>query len=377
MSAALAQTAAAIDLAETLLDDAKLDSYIADLRKENLQGDLSPANEKHRKEIRSRAYAVARAKTALDEAGKTLGEEYRVKLDGVNKRRRTAKEKLEALQDEILLPVTQWENQESARIESVKATIARIDMLAMVSLDNTSAEVAQRITELRKIEIEHSAFQDFWDATLAKRDTAVERLTAALERLTKQEADKAELDKLRADADARAAEDARRVAAEEAAAKKAHDEKVAADAKAERERIEAERQEQARAQALQAATIAAEEAKAEAERRALAALEAEKAQAAEALAEKERQHQAEIARLQRERDEKDAAERQEREAALAREQAQRDEDARRQSDEEHRQKVMDEAGQAIEQIMLVSTATAAVLVRAIIAGQVPHCRIEF
>ena len=279
------------DYALIIQSDEHLAKFETYLRTHALKPDASPATPSGRKEIKSRAYAVARHKTGLDDAGKALGDQFRVKLDAINERRRTIKKKLETLQEDVSRPVDEWERQDKARTDMVHGLLTRIGALSVVSIDTDSSEVHARISELQKMEIEHSAFQEMWDAAVSNRDKAVEMLALAFQRLQKQEQEAAELAKLRADAverDARDAEEARRREQEatvEAALK-------------EQKRLEKERAEASRIQAEKAAAVAAEAAR----------LKAEK-EAADALAERDRQHQAEMARIQKERDDALAVER--------------------------------------------------------------------
>ena len=363
------------DYAVIIQSDESLAKFEAYLRTHSLAPDASPATPSGRKEIKSRAYAVARHKTGLDEAGKALGDKFRVELNAINERRRVIKQKLEALQQDVSRPVDEWERQDKARTDMVHGILTRIDALSAVSIDNASSEVQARISELQKMEIEHSAFQELWDAAVSNRDKAVEMLILAFQRLRKQEEERAELDRLRSEA-------AERVATMEADCRRAEAEKAAAEATVERERLERQRVEAARAKAEEAARIAAEKAAEEALLREATLLEDQRRRADEALAERDRQHQAELSRIQKERDDFIALERCEREAALAREQARRDEDARRQADKGRRFIVMTAVGTAICQILEIDYDTAqGSLVKQLVCdmseGRVPHIKMEF
>jgi colicin import membrane protein len=346
--------------AAILLDDEQISAFTGYLRAKGLPKDANAATPEGRKAINSRAYAVARHKTALDAAGKAMTDDWRKKTNEVNARRNKASDVMEALQAEIKKPVAEWETQEASRLKWCQDIMAQFDRDGRVSIDDTADAVTARLGVIKAIEINFGEFAEMFDTAVSAKHVAVETLTAAVARLTKQEADSAELERLRLDAAQRAEEDAARVAAEEA-------EKLAAEARAARERIEAERAEAARKQAEAAAAIAAEQAKAEAERQAIRALEEEKARAANALAEQQRLHQEEIARVQREADAKAAAE-----ARV------KEEDARRAADADHREeivaRVMDEAAHDVARIMLVSESTAGVLVRAIADGRVRNVK---
>lgn len=69
-----------------------------------------------RKNIASLAYKIAQAKVKLDEIGAALNAPHQTEIDKVNAGRKVAKARLQALQDEIRAPLTQWEADEKKRI---------------------------------------------------------------------------------------------------------------------------------------------------------------------------------------------------------------------------------------------------------------------
>jgi colicin import membrane protein len=347
--------------AAILLDDEQISAFTGYLRAKGLPKDANAATPEGRKAINSCAYAVARHKTALDAAGKAMTDDWRKKTNEVNARRNKASDAMEALQAEIKKPVTEWETQEASRVKWCQDIMAQIDRDGRVSIDDTADAVQVRLGVIETIKINFGEFAEMFDAAVSAKHVAVETLAAAVARLTKQEADSAELYRLRSDAALRAEEDAARVAAEEA-------EKLAAEARAARERIEAERAEAA----CKKAEEAAEQAKAESERQAAQALEQERLRAAAGLAEQHRQHQEELARIQREADAKAAAE-----ARV------KEEDARRAADMEHREEIMARVMEAMCMVAgcdVGSPRAESILgpvVRAITDGRIPNVRMIF
>ena len=71
-----------------------------------------------RKDIASLAYKVSQSKTALDALGKGLVAEWKNKSKAVDDERKTVRDRLDALRDKIRQPLTEWEAEEAARIES-------------------------------------------------------------------------------------------------------------------------------------------------------------------------------------------------------------------------------------------------------------------
>lgn len=69
-------------------------------------------------EIRSLAAKIAKAKVRIDTEGKSLNDERRAVINAVNEDRNIAKDRLQALQDEIRQPLTDFENKEKDRISA-------------------------------------------------------------------------------------------------------------------------------------------------------------------------------------------------------------------------------------------------------------------
>ncbi len=334
---------AATNPVAVLTDDKKYSEFFARVKRE--VDDFKPCIDtvKGRKEIASIAYKIARSKTAIDDAGKKLNEEARAKINAVDAQRRKIREELDALAATARKPLTEWEDAEEARQEAVAARFTHIHTASLVMADETSEAVAARLDALVAETLDPEVFRDRHDEAVRMHAAAVERLTEARDRLVKQEADAAELARLRAEQEAREAAE------------------LEAKAKEEAERAEAERKEREAAEATRREEEAADRARQEAQR------EAEKKQAEQA---------AEIARLEAEK--KAAAEKVEREAKerAEAEAKQKAEDEKRAADREHRGKVMGEAKTAIMAVG-VDEETAKKLVLAIVASEIPHVTLRF
>ena len=74
-----------------------------------MAGSLSPdtSTAAGRKEIASMAYAVARSKTTIDDAGKTLVAEWKKRSGEVDAGRKQARDYLDELRDKTRLPLTE------------------------------------------------------------------------------------------------------------------------------------------------------------------------------------------------------------------------------------------------------------------------------
>lgn len=348
-----------------LLDQERFNQFYEAIKQETdkLVPDLT--TEKGRKEIASMAFKVAKTKTAIDAAGKLLNEEARAQINKVDAARRDIREKLDALKDEVRKPLTDWEAREEERVAACDALIALMKRDAVVTLEDTSASVAARLAEIKAFALDEGQFQSLLATAQQQQADAIENLTAAHARLLKEEADRAELDRLRSEAAERAererAEAEAKAAAEAAErAKREAEERAARAAEEEKARIEA------------AAKAAEEEARAKAEGTARAEREAADRAHAEALAaEKRRADEAEAARnAEVDRIARETAAREAGEKAAA------DAAAARAADIEHRSKVMGAAKQAVMGHG-VGESTARAIVLAIAAGDVPNVSIKF
>jgi hypothetical protein len=341
--------------------------------------------------IRSAAFEVTKVKTTIDKAGLALTEDWRSRTKAVNDARKPMVQRLDQLAEQVRAPLTEWEAAEEARRAANDATMTLISNSAVVREDDT----AQSVTDRGRWIYGATFAEPQWSAEEAAeaegvKQRAVATLVAARKRLLVEEADRAELARLRAaelerlereQAERVAREDAERIEAERVAAERAEAERVererkaAEDAKHARELAEAAE----RARIANAATAAAEQAKREAE------------QAAEAdRLERERQH-AETLRVEREAREKaerDAQAERDREAARVAEEAARAAqaeadrieaarvEAARVADRAHRLRVIGEAAHDIAAAG-VDPAVAKGIALAIVSGSVRHCTVAF
>ena len=208
---------------------------------------------------------VAKAKTAIDNAGKTKKEEYTVFTKRIDSDRNLAKNRLQALQDAIRQPLTDMENAEKQRKEMLENRLNNLENYFDV-YTVTSAAVGDAITALQNTLIDES-WEEYQSIAAAKKAQELDRLQTLFTQTQQREADAAELAALRA-----AQAEQQRIAQEQAMLEQA---RQAAAAEAEQKILAAQR-------AAEAAAAAAENA----ERIAFERLEAK--QAAEAQAEAQR-----------------------------------------------------------------------------------------
>jgi len=219
------------------------------------------STEAGRKEIASNAYKVTRSKTLLDEMGKTLGEEWRKKLEKINADRKYAVTFCENLKDEVSKPLTEWKEKEATRLADHAQALT---VLSVNFNPNADVEVLQAHLDMvektygrdwqefrEKAEVAYIVSKKALSDAIASRikyDEEQKELAALrAEKAKRDEEEKAKQDEANRIAEeaaikARFEEEAKKKAQAEIAAANAAKEKAEADAKAAAERAEREKQ---------------------------------------------------------------------------------------------------------------------------------------
>lgn len=270
-----------------------------EVRKEAI--DVSTA--KGRKAAKSLAAKVSRSKTLIDEVGKEQNEERNRLNKEVNAKRNLAKERLDALRDEVRAPVEQWEREEAERVKKHQIALGLFETDQLTAL-NSSDELQSLINQIEQTEIDDT-WEEFEAEARENKAAALSKYQSDFDVAKDRENKDAELAELRAKEAERQREDGER------------------EAKARAEKEEAERKER------------------------------------EEKAVKEREEQA--AKAERDRI---AREQQEREAA----------EQKRKADAEHRRKIRKEV---IDAITAAKPANWEEVVDAMIAGEIPHVKVQF
>lgn len=349
-----------------LLDAEKFDLFYDRVRAETAGIVVDLSTKKGRDEVRAMAAKVTRSKTMIDKAGLALTKGWRDQTTQVNAARKEIEVKLDALADEVRRPLTEWEDAEKERVNICRTIIDGLKGAAVVTIEDTAATVRQRGKDAWDTEIDRAQFGDMLDEAVAAKDTAVVALKAALARLTREEEERAELEKLRAAQVERERAEAEKRAAEELAQREAEAEQRRKDEIAAAEKAKADREAEIAAQAEQRAKDDAE-----------------------------RAAQIERDRIQREHDEAIAAERRRAEEAEAAIQAERDRAAKaeadrlaeekriaaeqkaREEDRAHRRAILKAAKEAIMEAASIDEPTAKAIVLAIASGNVPNVTLRY
>lgn len=267
-----------------LFSQKRLDDVLEKIEKEVKSHVLDISSDSGRKFIASLAYKIAKSKTALDELGKNLTEEWKQKSKLVDSERKRMRDRLDDLKDEIRKPLTDWENAEKQRVSTHETNIQEIVNAGKYTIENWQTinivAAQERAEEIRN---DNCDWEEFAQRAEIAKNSSISLITEAITRRQKYEAEQAELKRLREAEQERAQKERELQIASEAAAKA----KAEAEAKAKTEREIAERKIK---EAEQAATMAQKKAKEEIERAIKAErdkLELQKKSEAEAAAKRE------------------------------------------------------------------------------------------
>ncbi|QDC37068.1 hypothetical protein [Sphingobium fuliginis] len=351
--------------AVVLFDQDKFDAFYAKLKADIDAVPVDLTTDKGRKAIASAAAKVRTEKASIDRDRKRLTQEWRDNTALVNNAWKGIEAKLDTLAVEARKPLTDWEEAEKARITECDAIINQVSLAGVVTLEDTAETVRLRGKSVWETVIDPERFGDKFDQAMRAKEHAVDMLKIALARLTREESERAELERLREADRLRKEEEERVAAAQEAARREAEEQRLYEERRAAKEKAVLEELEREKAAAAEQAQRQAEAA-AEAERQRIQreheeALAAERRRAEEA----ERARQAEVDRIARE----DAARKAEADRLAA-------EQAARAADEAHRSEVKAKAAGALVAMGLAER-TAFRVVQAICANDIPNVRLEF
>lgn len=231
------------------------DAYVAALRASVEAKGLTPDTRTGLDQLKSEAYDLRRLKASIDNRGKEMTEHWRKQTAVVNAARKVINEKLDGLIEEVRAPVTKWEEAERVRKAEADRIIATLEAAKLVRFGETSETVQARLEEIRGMNLNDEVLGPRLEMAEDLKAEVVAELSKAVTDLAAQEAQAAELERLR-----------REKAEAEARAEKEAAERLAEQQRQERERAEQERIAKAAEEAAEAERRKAQEAAEQAER---------------------------------------------------------------------------------------------------------------
>ena len=323
---------------------AQIDPILARIEAEVRSHAPDLSTDKGRKAIASLAYKVSQSKTALDNAGKSMTEAQKKEIAAVDAARKKIRDRLDALRDEARKPLTDWEAAEDARAERISDTLDALRYHGM-SGQETPEEIKAAADAIKSIVVGNDFGAEIEKAE-AQREASLVTLRAMYAAAVQRDKDAVDLARFWAEADARIEAD--RLASE-----------AAQVAKEQAERAEAER-------------VAATERAAQIEADRLEAVATAKAEAAEVAAQAEARHVRELAEAKAETERAAQAER---DRIAAQVKAEADAYAKRQADVAHRSKIVSAIRDALSRYQDHDDVPGSIA-DALINGKIPHCKVS-
>ena len=201
-----------------------------------------PETPEGRKAFASQAYKIRRSKTFLDDAGKEFKAQWKVKIDLVDAERKYIRDSLEALEEEVKAPLTEYcKRQEAEALRLAEQAQKEREAKEAEERAKTEAIQAQIKADQEKNRLEREAIETE-KAKIREREEAIKRETEWLERSQKIEAETAKREETRKAKEKAQAEENLRITAENNAlkAKLAKEAQTKAEAKAIQDKAEAE-----------------------------------------------------------------------------------------------------------------------------------------
>lgn len=287
--------------------------------------DLSTA--KGIKEVKSNVYSLRRSKSYFDGVGKDYVSQIKNQAKVVDDVRKKFRDAIDERIEKIMKPVNEIEEAERKRIEALEDRVSEFERLSFSEHSPegiTSDELKANLDKVKAIKPDES-FEEYQPRAAEVKLKAIERLEGLVAIAEKNEAQQAELERLREE-------------------KRQAEIKAREEAIREEERLEAERKAKAEKEAHEKALKEAE-ARAEAAKK-QAKLDAERAAQAE------------------------------RERAEAQRQAEEDAKRKREEDQKHRKKINNEALKAFVDGG-IDEETAKQVIRLIACREIPHVQINY
>lgn len=132
-------------------DREKFDEMVADIRRAvvaNLPANLDMNNKKDRDVVRSLAAKIPKVKTRIDAWGAEQVEVKRKEVADMDALRKEFKDKLDELRAEVRKPLSDWEDAESLRLDTINATIEQVKELGRPGFGETAEQIQARMDKL-------------------------------------------------------------------------------------------------------------------------------------------------------------------------------------------------------------------------------------
>lgn len=321
---------------------------------------------KGRREIASVAARVASSKTYLDGLGKDFVSGLKAQTKAVDAVRKDARDRLDALKEEVRRPLNAWEEAERDRKQAHEANINQMMDCLRMSADDSREDIDAAIQLLDSIPSDAEHWEEYAEQALSARSEAAGHLNRVFNARKQRDAEAEELLRLREEAARREAQEA----AEQAKLEQAERDRRIADEAVMRARKEAEA-------AAEKERLAQERNREEERQRAERERQHAESEAARKIADAERRvAEAELAARRAAEQAKREADDEKRKAEEESER-QRAENERRAANKAHRGSINREVRDALMATAWLTSEQATECVKAIASGNIPHTNIAY
>ena len=184
----------------------RLDPLIEQVRRE-VEGFVSDVTtDKGRKEIASMAFKVAKSRTAIEKVGAEVAARAKELPKLIDAERKRIKEALQKIQDDVRQPLTEWEALESEKEANFKQIIQTIKD-NVIEFSNEQVDYLLIDAYHNELSCQNPDMQNYQDEYDGVKELALSKLGGFSLKIKADLAQKAELEKLRAEAAARAEAD--------------------------------------------------------------------------------------------------------------------------------------------------------------------------
>lgn len=193
---AVVETIVAVDFFKAGASAAILDKLETDVRA--LAADMDISTYEGREAIRSLAAKIATTKNGLEKAGKELVDKTKKEVKLVDIERGLVWDRVQALQDEVRKPLTDFENAEKDRVAKHEAALAAlIEVGTTVSVQWEIMALQAMKDKLAEIQGSQYEWEEFQARAVAAVRTTISQILDAIARREKLESDREELERLR------------------------------------------------------------------------------------------------------------------------------------------------------------------------------------
>src|SRR5215207_5924730 len=146
MEAILEPAARVVLSADSIFGTGSAETIVSAIEKQVRAEVFDITTEDGRERVKSTAYKIARSKTTLYEIGNEHVADIKAKSAAIDRERKTIRDRLDALKEEVRGPLTAWEEAEEKRVGDNEAALVAIIETGRQSAGKPSGLIRELIT---------------------------------------------------------------------------------------------------------------------------------------------------------------------------------------------------------------------------------------